>query len=30
MQELSEEDKLLGKKKRLAFIDLLLQANEKS
>jgi cytochrome P450 len=29
-QELSEEDKLLGKKKRLAFLDLLLEANKKS
>lgn len=28
VQELSEEDKLLGKKKRLAFLDLLLEANK--
>lgn len=27
--ELTEEDKLLGKKKHLAFLDLLLQANKK-
>ncbi|XP_044263329.1 cytochrome P450 4C1-like [Tribolium madens] len=30
VQELSEEDKLLGKKKRLAFLDLLLEANKNS